>query len=205
MSPLFPNNTLIIASHNKGKVKEIAELLAPFSLAVESAGQRSLPEPEETETSFEGNALLKARSAFTHSGCAALADDSGLVVPDLDGKPGIYSARWAGEEKDFVKAGERIRSELAERYPSATQPHAAYFVCSLALVTQGVEKVFTGEVHGHLEFPPRGDKGFGYDPIFVPKGHAKSFAEMQPEHKHAMSHRANAFKLLVDWISAYNT
>lgn len=197
---MFPENTLIIASHNHGKVVEIAELLKPFALRVESASARNLPEPEETETTFEGNALLKARSAFEHSGCAALADDSGLVVPDLDGDPGIYSARWAGPEKDFAMAGELIRTKLAERYPDATSPHAAYFVCSLALISQGVEQVFTGKVHGHLEFPARGEKGFGYDPIFVPKGYDITFAEMEPAAKHAMSHRADAFAQLVGWL-----
>lgn len=197
---VFPENTLIIASHNKGKVREISELLTPFSVKVESAGDRDLPEPEETEKTFEGNALLKARSAFEHSGCAALADDSGLVVPDLNGDPGIYSARWAGPEKDFVKAGELIRTKLAERYPDASQPHKAYFVCSLALMSEGVEEVFTGKVHGHLCFPPAGDKGFGYDPIFVPEGHDISFAQMEPAQKHAMSHRADAFAQLISWI-----
>jgi XTP/dITP diphosphohydrolase len=189
----FTGERLVIASHNKGKVREIALLLGDYIARFPSAGELDLPEPEESETTFIGNAELKARAAATGSGLPALADDSGLVVPSLNGDPGIYSARWAGPDKDFSVAMERVRQELGDKDPSA------YFVCALALAwPDGEVEAVEGRVYGRLVFPPRGDRGFGYDPIFIPDGHDITFAEMNPDDKHRMSHRADAFAQLVD-------
>ncbi len=195
---------LVIASHHAGKVREIAELLAPFDVTVVSAGELGLPEPEETGTSFADNAMIKANAAAIASGLPALADDSGLVVPALNGEPGIYSARWAGADKTFLSAMERIRSELDARGVARTPEPRAYFVCALALCwpaitfdSAAVCRSFEGRVDGHLEWPPRGKQGFGYDPIFVADGQSKTFGELDPAVKHAMSHRAMAFHKLV--------
>jgi XTP/dITP diphosphohydrolase len=189
----FDGGRLVVASHNPGKVREIGELLAPYKADVISAGALSLPEPEETESTFIDNAVLKARAAAMASGHPALSDDSGLCVSGLGGAPGIYSARWAGPGKDFAVAMRRVEQELG-----ANPDRAAKFVCALALCwPDGHCESFEGEVHGTLVFPPRGHKGFGYDPIFVPDGHRVTFAEMDPAAKHAMSHRANAFAKLV--------
>lgn len=191
---------LLIASHNEGKVREIRELLAPLRCDVVSAAELNLPEPEETGGTFEANAALKAVACATAAQMPALADDSGLVVPALDGAPGIYSARWAGEAKDFAAAMQRIAAELQERR-LAPQGAAAYFVCVLALAQpDGSLRHVRGEVHGTLSFPPRGTHGFGYDPIFVADGHSQTFGEMDPAHKHAISHRAAAFAQLVDLL-----
>jgi XTP/dITP diphosphohydrolase len=194
-------STLVLASHNKGKLREIAELLGPFGLNVKSAATLGLPEPDETESSFIGNALLKARAAAKASGLPALADDSGLVVAALDGAPGIYSARWAGEEKNFLSAMERVERELLQKNAA---DRSAKFVCALALASpDGQEQFFEGDVHGALVFPPRGDRGFGYDPIFVMDGMQETFGEIDPDLKHASSHRAKAFeKLLASGIFA---
>ena len=187
--------TLVLASHNKGKVREIGELLAPFGLTVKSAAELNLPEPDETELTFSGNALLKARAAAKESGLPALADDSGLCVTGLNGDPGIYSARWAGDAKDFNAAMARIEHELRDKHE--TDP-TAKFVCALALVTpDGGEHMFEGEVHGTLTFPPRGTRGFGYDPIFVMDGMIETFGEIDPGLKHGISHRAKAFQELM--------
>jgi XTP/dITP diphosphohydrolase len=184
-----------IASHNAGKIREIAELIGPYGLTAEGADSLGLPEPEETEDSFTGNALLKARAGAQASGLVALADDSGLAVSALDGAPGIYSARWAGEPRDFYAAMDTVRAKLEAR--GATDL-SARFVCALALAhPDGETRVYEGEVRGSLTFPPRGSKGFGYDPIFIPDGHDITFAEMEPAKKHAMSHRADAFRQLV--------
>lgn len=194
------HQTLIIASHNEGKVREIRELLAPFGFEVKSAAQLNLPEPEETGQTFEANAELKARAAAEASGMLSLADDSGLVVPALDDAPGIYSARWAGPTKDFAQAMGRVARELhqAGREPTGTP---AYFVCVLSLAyPNGQMRSLRGEVHGTLTFPPRGEHGFGYDPIFIPSGYAQTFGEMEPAAKHAMSHRAKAFAALTDYL-----
>ncbi len=198
-SPFPIAGGIVIASHNAGKVREIGELLAPVGVKAVSAADLGLPEPEETEDSFAGNALLKARAAAAASGRPALADDSGLTVRALDGEPGIHSARWAGPERDFALAMERVNRALGD----AADRRAA-FVCALAVARpDGAEAVFEGTVSGHLTWPPRGDRGFGYDPIFVPDGHAPTFGEMAPDAKHAMSHRANAFaKLLSAWRAA---
>ena len=187
--------TLVVASHNPGKVREIKELLAPFGIETRGASELGLPEPEETEATFAGNAALKARAAADASGLPALADDSGLAVAALDGAPGIYSARWAGEAKDFAFAMKRIERELKEKN---ARDMAAKFVCALAIAEPGRDAaIFEGEVHGHLTFPPRGTKGFGYDPIFVADGMSQTFGEIEPAQKHAMSHRARAFAKLV--------
>jgi XTP/dITP diphosphohydrolase len=189
---------LVIASHNPGKVREIAELLDPHGVAVVSAGTLGLPEPEETEASFAGNAELKARAAASTSGLPALADDSGLCVAGLDGAPGVLSARWAGPAKDFAAAMERVRRALGNN-----PDRRAYFACALALAWPDGDLVAVeGRVHGSLTFPPRGHRGFGYDPIFVPEGHRLTFGEMDPAAKHAISHRAQAFAKLVAGLFA---
>lgn len=182
--------TLVVASHNKGKIREIFELLAPYGIAVKGAGELGLPEPEETGVTFAENAILKARASALGAKTYALADDSGLAVAALDGAPGIYSARWAGEARDFGFAMQKVEQALAGK-----ADRTAKFVCSLALSDpDGNVEVFEGEVHGHLEFPPRGAHGFGYDPIFVADGMSETFGEIDPALKHSISHRANAFK-----------
>ena len=187
---------LIVASHNPGKVREIAALLRPLGIEAVGAAALGLAEPEETGETFVANAALKARAAATGSGEPALADDSGLVVPALDGAPGIYSARWAGPGKDFRVAMDRIEAELAAR-ERETLGAAAYFVCALALGwPDGHCETVEGRVDGTLAFPPRGQHGFGYDPIFVPDGHARTFGEMPPEEKQPLTHRARAFEQL---------
>ncbi len=185
----------VIASHNRGKIPEIRDLLAPFDLTVTSAADYDLPEPEETELTFEGNALLKARYVCKATGKTALADDSGLSVNGLNGQPGVFSARWAGENKDFTAACLRVRDELEKN--GSTDQSAAFF-CALAVVSpDGTEKVFLGTVKGTLTFPPRGTRGFGYDPIFIADGMKETFAEIDPALKHSVSHRADAFKNLL--------
>ena len=187
---------LVIASHNAGKVREIAELLGPHGIEPVSAGSLGLPEPDETGTTFIANAELKALAAADLSGLPALADDSGLCVEALNGDPGIFSARWAGPEKDFSVAMQRVWDAIGAKGPDAG--HGAHFICALALAwPDGHVEAFEGRVDGQIVWPPRGDKGFGYDPIFQPLGHAISFAEMDPADKHAMSHRADAFRQLV--------
>lgn len=193
----FTDKKLVIASHNLGKVREIRELLAPFGIAVISAGELGLPEPEETGDTFEANAELKALAATRGAKLPALADDSGVVVPALGGAPGIYSARWAGPNKDFPAAMREIEARLA-RAGAHEADRAASFVAVLALAWPDDHlETFRGEVHGRLVWPPRGDKGFGYDPMFVPDGHRLTFGEMEPAAKHAISHRARAFEQLV--------
>jgi len=200
---------LVIASHNEGKVREIRDLLAPYGIEPISAAALDLPEPEETGTTFVANAELKAMQAADLSGLPALADDSGLCVDALGGEPGIFSARWGlpdpgipaltpeeGEGRDFDRAMRRVNT-LLEALPEGTS-RAAHFVCALALAwPDGHVEWFEGRVDGTLIWPPRGDKGFGYDPMFVPEGHERSFGEMNPAAKHAMSHRADAFAQLV--------
>lgn len=188
----FAETELIVASHNAGKVREISDLLAPYDIAIRSAASLGLPEPEETGASFVANAELKALAAAQASGKPALADDSGLVVPALGGKPGIYSARWAGVPRDFGLAMERVNAELGER------DRKAHFVAVLSLAwADGHVESFEGKVYGRLVWPPRGDRGFGYDPMFQACGQAITFGEMEPALKHGMSHRAEAFKQLI--------
>jgi XTP/dITP diphosphohydrolase len=193
MARPFTGDRLVIASHNPGKVEEISALLAPFAIDAVSAGALGIAEPEETGDSFEANAALKARAAAAASGLPAIADDSGLVVPALGGAPGIYSARWAGPAKDFRVAMQRVHRELGDRDRSAR------FVAVLALAwPDGDLELFRGEVAGKLVWPPRGERGFGYDPIFVPEGSGATFGEIDPARKHCVSHRARAFAKLVD-------
>jgi XTP/dITP diphosphohydrolase len=186
---------LVVASHNAGKVREISALLAPFGVEAISAASLRLLEPEETETTFTGNAALKARAAAEASGLPALADDSGLEVFALDGAPGVYSARWAGPSKDFTFAMQRVHDELQQR---GARDLSARFVCALALAEPGGEMhVFEGEARGAIIWPPRGEKGFGYDPMFEPTGHARTFGEMTHEEKLPLTHRARAFEKLL--------
>ncbi len=193
MNRRFKGDRLVIASHNPGKVREIAELLAPYSVAVDSAGGLGLAEPEETGDSFRANAELKALAAARASGLPALADDSGLAVDALGGKPGIHSARWAGPDRDFAAAMAKVEDALGEE-----KNRSARFVCVLTLAwPDGHCESFEGTVAGSLVWPPRGDRGFGYDPIFVPDGYDVTFGEMDPDAKHAISHRADAFAKLI--------
>lgn len=192
--PRLAPGRLLAATHNSGKVKELKALFEPHGFDVVSALDLGLDEPEETEVTFAGNALLKARAAAKASGLPALSDDSGLAVTALGGEPGIYSARWAGEPRDFYRAMEKVEAELAA---SGSGDRSAKFVCALAVVwPDGQEAVFEGEVHGDLVWPPRGERGFGYDPVFVAKGETITFGEMDPDRKHAMSHRAVAVEKL---------
>lgn len=187
---------IIVASHNPGKVREIRELLEPLGITAIGAAEAGLEEPEETGSTFEANAVLKARAAADASARCALADDSGLSVDALDGAPGIFSARWAGPNKDFRVAMARVERELKAK--SVERP-GAKFVCALALAEpHGEVKTFVGQVSGRLTFPPRGDKGFGYDPIFIADGMQETFGEIAAPTKHGMSHRARAFAKLLE-------
>lgn len=182
---------IVVASHNEGKVREIRDLLIPLGVETVSAGELGLDDPEETGTTFEANAALKARAAAQASGLPALSDDSGLAVAALDGAPGIYSARWAGSPRDFDKAMAKVWTALSE---TEGEDRTAKFVCVLALAQpDGAVETFRGEVAGEIIWPPRGNQGFGYDPIFQPEGRGETFGEMAPDEKHAMSHRARAF------------
>ncbi|UPT62901.1 MAG: RdgB/HAM1 family non-canonical purine NTP pyrophosphatase [Hyphomonadaceae bacterium JAD_PAG50586_4] len=186
---------LVVASHNAGKVREIGALLAPLGVEAVSAGALGLPEPEETETTFIGNAALKARAAAEASGLPALADDSGLEVFGIGGDPGVYSARWAGPNKDFGFAMQRVHEELEK---SGAIDFSARFVCALALAEPGAAvEVFEGDVRGLIVWPPRGSQGFGYDPIFQPNGLDRTFGEMSHDEKLPMTHRARAFEKLL--------
>lgn len=190
---LIKGMRLVVATHNPGKAVEIDALLDGH-YAVVTAASLNLPEPDETESTFVGNALLKARHAADRSGEVALADDSGLSVAALDGAPGIFSARWAGPDKDFAFAMRRVEERLDE---TGSPDRRAWFTSALAVAwPDGPAVVVQGEVHGHVSFPPRGDRGFGYDPIFVPTGHSQTFGEMDPAAKDSMSHRARAFEQL---------
>jgi XTP/dITP diphosphohydrolase len=190
---LEPGARLVVATHNTGKARELAQILeGRFTLV--TAGELNLAEPEETENTFAGNALIKARSAAQASGLIALADDSGLSVTALEGAPGVHSARWAGPTRDFGLAMARVLRRLEE---AETEDFRAWFTCALALAwPDGPAVVVEGRIDGTLCFPARGDKGFGYDPIFIPAGGAQTFGEMQPEAKDAISHRARAFDKL---------
>jgi XTP/dITP diphosphohydrolase len=191
---------LVIATHNPGKLREIAALIEPLGIACVSAQELGLPEPEEIGVTFVDNADLKARSAADLSGLPALADDSGLCVDSIRDRPGIFSARWAEDvhgNRDWMRAMTRVWDEVQATEPDA--PPAAHFVCvlSLAWPNDGQTEAFEGRVNGTLTWPPRGDKGFGYDPIFVPAGRDQTFSEMNQDEKHKISHRADAFRKLV--------
>lgn len=191
---LEPGARLVVATHNPGKARELAAILENrFELV--TAGELGLPEPEETETTFVGNALLKARAAARGSGLIALADDSGLSVAALEGAPGVYSARWAGPGKDFALAMAKVEERVEA---TGLKDRAAWFTCALAVAwpDEGPALVVEGRLDGQLVFPGRGDRGFGYDPIFVPEGGRETFGEMEPAAKDAMSHRALAFAKL---------
>lgn len=195
---------LVVATHNAGKLREIRDLLAPFGIECLGAAELDLPEPEETGNTFVDNAELKAREAADLSGLPALSDDSGLSVDAIHGMPGIFSARWAEDEagnRDFGRAMERVNREVEAAGPDAG--HDAHFVCALSLAwPDGNIESFEGKVHGTLTWPPRGERGFGYDPIFVANGMTQTFAEIDPAEKHAISHRAEAFKKLVAWLES---
>jgi XTP/dITP diphosphohydrolase len=204
----FDEKQLVIATHNKGKLREITVLFDRFDFTVIAADSLGLAEPEETETSFRGNALLKARAAAQASSLPALADDSGLSVTALNGAPGIYSARWAAPDGDFDKAMQRVHDELTRvgvkdfgaKNLCATDL-SAQFICALAVVwPDGDEVCVEGRVSGQISWPPRGNLGFGYDAIFQPDGYHQSFGEIAPSEKHAMSHRADAFAKLLQQV-----
>lgn len=193
MTRRFSGSTLVIASHNEGKVAEFGVLLADYGIQLRSAAELDLPEPEETGDSFRANAELKARAASESSGLPALADDSGLVVTALDGAPGIYSARWGGENKDFAVAMARVQDSLGE-----SADRSAHFIAALSLCwPDGHCETVEGRADGTLVWPARGSRGFGYDPMFLPIGHDLTFGEMEPDAKEAISHRADAFAKLV--------
>ena len=191
----FTGHKLVIATHNDGKMREIEALFAGFDITIISAKSLGLAEPKETEDSFIGNAVLKARAAALASGMTALADDSGLSVAALNGAPGVYSARWAGPNRDFNIAMKAVKEALLK---TQSDDMRAAFICALALVWPDGQAVSVeGKIQGVLKFPPRGTRGFGYDPIFQPHGHNISFGEMDPDIKHAISHRADAFAKLI--------
>ena len=189
---------LVAATHNAGKIVELRDLFEPLGYQIKSAIELDLDEPEETEMTFTGNAILKARAAAIATGAPALSDDSGLAVNALGGMPGIYSARWAGQPRDFYRAMQRVETALQE---TGSEDRSAQFICALAIVwPDGEEIVFEGSVAGDLVWPPRGEHGFGYDPIFVATGEDITFGEMEPGKKHAMSHRADAFEKLKAYL-----
>lgn len=194
----FLEKKLVIATHNEGKLREFRELLAPLGLDVVSAGALHLPEPEETGATFQENALLKARAAMAASGLPALADDSGLCVRALNDAPGLYSARWGGPEKDFLKAMTRVHEELAD-----APDRSAYFICVLALVwPDGREQSVEGRCEGTILWPPRGTQGHGYDPCFQPEGEGRTFAEMTQTEKQGLSHRGRAMQALLRLLAS---
>ncbi len=194
----FEEGTLVIASHNDGKLREIRALLEPFSVDVRSAAEFGLTEPEETESTFAGNARIKAHFTARETGLPALSDDSGIMVDALDGAPGVHTADWAetGNGRDFAMAMTRVWTLLEEK--AAPLPRSARFCCTLCLAwPDGHDEIFEGTVRGEVVWPMRGDRGFGFDPVFLPSGETETFGEMDPAKKHAMSHRAEAFAKLV--------
>ncbi len=194
MKSVWLNRTLVLATYNSGKIAEITNYLAPLHLHILTARDISFPEPIETENSFEGNAALKARAAMKATGHATIADDSGLMITALNGDPGVYSADWAGPEKDFTHAMKRVQNLMCD-----AQDFTAKFVTVMALCDQNEEVIFTrGEVEGHIRFPAIGTQGFGYDPIFVPQGETRSFGEMSIVEKKSYSHRIRALEKLLD-------
>lgn len=202
--------TIVVASHNAGKIREIEDLIGPFGFSAKSAAELKFDEPDETGTTFEENAAIKALASARASGLPALSDDSGLVIDALDGAPGVYTANWAEKEdgtRDFAMAMEKVEKALADKGASDAKDRTARFVSVLCLAwPDGHTELFRGEVEGTVVWPPRGDKGFGYDPVFQPEGYATTFGEMSAEEKHgwkpgdatALSHRARAFKIFVE-------
>lgn len=193
---LFQEPRLLIASHNQGKIREIATVLGPYQVLTVSAASLNLEEPEETGATFVENAKLKALAGMKATGLPCLADDSGLIIPALNGQPGIYSARWAQTPegtRDFSYAIDRIAQEMTNK-----DDYSAHFVCVLCLVwPDGFDLTIEGKAYGHLTFPPRGERGFGYDPIFIPEGHSLTYAQMPPEQKQRISHRAIAIQEMI--------
>ena len=185
---------IVLATHNKGKISEFSLMMKPFGLGVISASDLDLPEPEETGKTFEENAILKAKAGALASGKVVLADDSGLSVNAIDGKPGIYSARWAGEQKDFDMAMSKVNEELGNN----ADRRAAFIAVIAVAWPDGQVETFEGRVEGEIVWPPRGNGGFGYDPIFQPAKEERTFGQMSPEEKKSMSHRGNAFKKMID-------
>ena len=193
MNRKINGHKLIIASHNQGKVSEIKDLLSRYEVDVSSSEDFGMKEPEENGDSFEENALIKASETANFCGQIALSDDSGLCVDDLDGDPGIFSARWAGPKKDFLKASKDIEKKLIE---IGSSNYSAYFICALAVCwPDGESRIFKGKINGNLNFPPKGNLGFGYDQIFIPRNYDITFGEMDPIIKHKISHRSVAFDL----------
>ncbi|WP_439614879.1 RdgB/HAM1 family non-canonical purine NTP pyrophosphatase [Shinella sp.] len=202
--------TIVVASHNAGKIREIEDLIGPFGFSAKSAAELNFEEPDETGTTFEENATIKALASAKASGLPALSDDSGLVVDALDGAPGVYTANWAetaNGTRDFAMAMEKVEKALAEKGVSEAKDRTARFVSVLCLAwPDGHTELFRGEVEGQVVWPPRGTQGFGYDPVFQPEGYATTFGEMSAEQKHgwkpgdaaALSHRARAFKIFVE-------
>jgi XTP/dITP diphosphohydrolase len=202
--------TIVVASHNAGKIREIEDLIGPFGFSAKSAAALNFEEPDETGTTFEENATIKALASAKASGLPALSDDSGIVIDALDGAPGVYTANWAETAdgtRDFAMAMEKVEKALAEKGATETKDRTARFVSVLCLAwPDGHTELFRGEVEGHVVWPPRGDRGFGYDPVFQPEGYETTFGEMSAEEKHgwkpgdasALSHRARAFKLFVE-------
>ena len=202
--------TIVVASHNAGKIREIEDLIGPFGFSAKSAAALNFEEPDETGTTFEENATIKALASAKASGLPALSDDSGIVIDALGGAPGVYTANWAETAdgtRDFAMAMEKVEKALAERGATETKDRTARFVSVLCLAwPDGHTELFRGEVEGHVVWPPRGDRGFGYDPVFQPEGYETTFGEMSAEEKHgwkpgdaaALSHRARAFKLFVE-------
>ena len=192
---------VIVASHNSGKVREIKSLLKPYSFTIQSASDLKIKEPRETGKNFVENAILKAKFVSKKSGCIALADDSGLCVNLLNGEPGIYSARWAGKDKDFKLAIKKIEKKLIKIDPNSNIKYRSHFCCALALSFPNGQTIsFQGKVYGQLQFPAKGCNGFGYDPIFVPNGYKKTFGEMNYSYKERISHRQKAFKKLKKYL-----
>ncbi|MBU2889680.1 RdgB/HAM1 family non-canonical purine NTP pyrophosphatase [Celeribacter halophilus] len=194
----FDSDKLVIATHNKGKLREIAELLAPFGIEVVSAGDLGFEEPEETEDTFAGNARIKAHFAAKASGLPALSDDSGIMIDALDGAPGVYTADWAETPngRDFPMAMKKVWDLLEEK--NAPEPRTARFCATLCLAwPDGHDEIFEGTIEGRIVWPMRGEHGFGFDPIFLPDGETETFGEMDPERKQAISHRTDAFRQLV--------
>ncbi|MCL4677098.1 MAG: RdgB/HAM1 family non-canonical purine NTP pyrophosphatase [Alphaproteobacteria bacterium] len=198
MRRILPGERLLIATHNSGKAREIGALLSPYIGSFTTSAELGLAEPEETGDTFVANALIKARQAARESGLVALADDSGLSVTSLGGEPGIYSARWGGPKKDFVLAMQKVHEALGDQ-----TDRSACFICVLALAwPDGEAYTFEGRIDGQIVWPARGDKGFGYDPIFVANGHSRTFAEIEPAEKQTISHRARAFEKLMNALAA---
>jgi XTP/dITP diphosphohydrolase len=189
---------IVIASHNKGKLEEFREILGPLGVDAVSAGTLGLAEPAETETTFEGNARIKAKAAMTASGLIAIADDSGLCVDALQGAPGVYTADWAGPTRDWMMAMRTVEEKLQAAGATTPDKRAAQFMATLCVMwPDGEDAFFVGTVPGHLAWPPRGQLGHGYDPVFVPDGETQTFAEMSHEKKNTLSHRAKAVALMV--------